>query len=445
MKRSNTESKIRKTAKDQKTDPPSFVWNNINRELHPMESKRRYIIWLLGFVLIGGGAIISINNIGTNKNDNYTKKISLQSSQVNSEEEKTATIFENHNYIEQNEISKKENKSTLYATNNIIQQKINIKSINGIQYQLDKGDPKNTSNTISENPYIVNHNFDILRSNTSTSSSVFSKETSSLEMESRINYNYTSVTTLELKSLTHNRKALPYIEYPKTETEFDIRPFIEFGLLGGIHSINISQGQDQNLSNLRRNSESSWYSTGAYSHFGLNLSNHWHLSFGLEWITSKDKFEHKKEGVTKMIVTFDPSSGSAIDTSFVSGTILDRGDITLHMIDIPISLGYTISKSKWEFGAEATALLNIKTVVEGKALSNNEMGSSLNGQENIYNNYFGIGFKGSLLIGRKINDDYTLRIRPSYKTYLNSINRDGYALPTRYNLFSLSVGLQKKF
>ena len=41
-----------------------------------------------------------------------------------------------------------------------------------------------------------------------------------------------------------------------------------------------------------------------------------------------------------MIITFDPTTGLPIDTSFVSGDLVDKGEIRYNTLDVPIFIGY---------------------------------------------------------------------------------------------------------
>lgn len=450
MKKNNTESKIREAAQNQMANPPTFVWENIQEEIHPKKRKRRMAFWWIGSG-ISTVIILSVLLLRSNKeeiviNPKVTKS-ELNTTYQNKQKIKSESKITFGN-IEQI-ANYKDGKDNAHF--NLKNEPIEEKN-NGIKIIANSANDVAHKNIIQTNDIVSIKNQNLLANNTEQlidksrpKTNVSKTESLSINPKERPKYTGQLISTLASQNLFYSRRILGSASRPILDTKIKIETFTEFGLIGGYHNIKLSQGLDENLFNMRNNSESTWYSTGVYGNVGIKIYDNWHISLGAEWIMSKNKFESESKGITKMIITFDSSSGSAIDTNFVSGTMFDKGDITLHLIDIPLSLGYTISKNKWQYGIEITGLLNIKTAAEGKVFSNEEGGRLLNGQENIYKSSIGLGLKGSLLFARKINDSYTIQIRPSYKTYINTINRDNYALPTRYNLFSTSLGIRKEF
>jgi len=451
MKKNNTESKLRKVAHEQMDNPPPFVWENIEEELHPKESKRRIGFWWFGSGILLTALIVALIFI---INDQDKSDISMSASQ--SELEKTNKIDEsitsettkekdNNRIALINKIDEDNKSSESSIANNIFERNVSMHEDNTTTKEINSNNSISNSNSTQEKENKNNRIVEVINVKATPINSLSEEKTLLEKEENRLAIYNQSLATLEVKRLFYDRKKLTIPKIPTFENKMKFSPFAEVGILGGNHQINLSQGQEPALYNLRNNSENTWYSIGFYGNFGLNISNNWNVSVGAEWTMSKNKFENRKEGITKMIVTFDPSSGSAIDTSFISGTLIDKGDITLHFIDIPLSVGYTVSKNRWHYGVEVTGILNLKTIAEGKLLSNNEGGIMLNGQESIYKKSVGLGLRGSLVFGTKINDSYTLQVKPSFKTYLNTINDSDYPLPTDYNLFSVSVGLRKEF
>lgn len=452
MKKNNTESQLRKAAENQMEEPPAFVWDNIEEQLHSKKSNRKIIFWWVGAGLLISTMLVVFMFWGDQKEQDIVK--------VNYSKVENETITSNHSIIE-NESSKEfdKNVNKIIITPQI--DKVKNKSISDIEFEKNileiqsSNDGVNfyteTQNTVSPNTFIENATIsqpiNILANSVTTSLTESTEDDPlilSADNKNRTTLDNTSIKNINLKTLNFSRPLISVNTCPEFNNTLNFKPFVEFGILGGIHNTNLKGDQNPLLFNLRNSTESTWYSTGVYGNIGFKIKRNWHLSIGAEWTMSKNKFENRKDGITKMIVTFDPSSGMATDTSFVSGTIFDKGDITFHYIDIPVNFGFSFKKNKWEYGAEFTGLFNITTSVEGKALSDQE-GSIFNRQENIYRNSVGIGIRGSLILGRRINDRYTLQIRPSYKTYFNDLNVSNYDLPTRYHLYSISVGLRKVF
>ena len=466
MKKNNTESKLKMAAKQQMADPPAFVWNNIEEELQPKESKRRIGFWWIGSGLMAIIAIALFVTIGQNKSDHTSiepvaelveKKNNTASAQPLNRKTNT------DNSISTNQLNKSqigESKINLLTATST--QSKNTQSQTEKQRAEQKIESENLSTTHTKNKKTIRKNtvtaINIDHSNSRKREDInnsYNKKVAvnstplSQSIESKINnieqFISLNLASTDLNELVYSRTDILYVDYPKLDKKIKLKPFIEFGLLGGIHNISISEGNNTELYNQRNATESSWYSTGLYTNFGLNISKNWHVSIGTEWTISKDRFASKSEEVTKMIVTFDPASGSALDTNFVSGSFYYKADITFHFIDIPISVGYTVSKEKWEYGAELTGLFNIKTFSEGKIYNENEGITTIEDKANTYKSSVGLGLRSSLLFARKLDNNFTVQVRSSFKTYLNTINTKTYPLPTRYGLFSVSVGVRKEF
>lgn len=451
MKNNNTESKLRKASQEQLAEPPAFVWDNIEQEIHPTKSKRRFVIWWLGAGILTSILAIYFVMFDKDKTEPSTDHL------VTSETTKDNNFSNSKETTSVNDIKKEsflKDKLTQSSFKNKSEQKINYTQTTNNKVNKKSN---NTVVNLTMNPFLSNNEgyyrntidnvISVEINENKTNEPIQFKTPTLLEVNNtnRLELISQSIVTLGLQELNYTRPSLPIHECPKFDHKIELNPFMEFGILGGMHNLSLDQSQNTALYNLRKGSESSWYTVGLYSNFGFNISKHWHASIGAEWTMSKDKFENTSEAITKMIVTFDPTSGTAIDTSFVSGNISNKGDLTYHFIDIPINLGYSFTKNKWKYGIELSGLINIKTISEGKMYNENEGITSIEGQDNIYKNSVGLGFKSSLLLARILNDNFSLQIRPSFKTYLNAITTEGYSLPTQYRIFSVSVGLKKEF
>ena len=462
MKKNNTESNLRKASNQEMHAPPAFVWGNIEEELNSKKSKKRVALWWFGTGLIASLLIIFVAMHSSERNNMITEDVALDTT-VNKSDLSNESISTDVYGIDSGSGSEPQDNSTITSTSrqkeletsstpstlkNTTQQK-NIFAKNNNQTEKNnrinnfkKLDAKENQNNLIREEVIAE-----LTEKKYDNPIVHSTPTilEPLNNNVRIQALSLSIASLGIQELNYSRPLLPYIECPKFDNKIELAPFVEFGILSGLHNLSFSENQNTALYNLRKETESSWYSVGAYSNVGLNISKNWHLSIGAEWTMSKDKFESKTEGITKMIVTFDPSTGAAIDTSFVSGSISNRGDLTYHFVDIPVNVGYSFSKNKWKYGIELSGLLNIRTITEGKMFNSAEGISTIKNQGDVYKNSVGLGFKSSLLFSRELNDNFSLQIRPTFKTYLNHISTDNYILPTKYRMFSVSVGLKKSF
>ncbi|MBK7635340.1 MAG: hypothetical protein IPJ13_14475 [Saprospiraceae bacterium] len=104
-------------------------------------------------------------------------------------------------------------------------------------------------------------------------------------------------------------------------------------------------------------------SVGTYVYKGL------YAGLGIDYSHSKELLYLKSESLTKMIINFDPNTGKAIDTTFVNGTLIQKGEINYKSIDIPLVLGFQKSIHKWNLGLECTDGLNIVLEATGKTFN----------------------------------------------------------------------------
>jgi|GEM_PF-3502875 len=455
MKKSNTESKLMKAAHQDMTEPPAFVWDNIEVELHPNGKKKKYLFQWIGAGLLGFGLILLILRLGVNENidlEHPTHNINTNiPTEAYNKNDTSKSIIENQRKEIQKSTSSQDRKksysnATLVEHSNINQEDLSKKNTSD---HLIQNQSKNQNSSINK---LISSKDEMIGDRTLLRQEIDTKKNSnqltiskSVTEAKRSLESFMLLATLESQKLEFTRTLLPFNPYLELNNQKDRSFFIEFGTAVGLHNIGLSQNQNATYYNLRKETESSWYTIGAYGNIGKHITNQLYASIGAEWTMSKDRFEQVTDGVTKMIVTSDPASGDAIDTSFVSGSMRSKGDLTYHFIDIPINLGYAFSRNNWSYGIEISGLFNIRTISEGKIYSENEGISSIENEGNIYKKSVGLGMKYSILLAKHFNENYTIQIRPTYKTYLSDISTESYALPTSYNLFSVSVGIRKNF
>lgn len=453
MKKNITEYKLQRASQEQATDPPAFVWDNIEKELPAVKLKKRVIWWWIGAamttILLAVAYLFftcnqnnSVVNLSSSNDINESIK---QKDNALSKTSKTKEIDQINNQVGTNK----------NIVNNSKKQSISVNKI------LGKNEQDHNENTtvvsLGNETDDVSINLDLLITNNTWRANKKNGESVDVHIEPNENNDRTdnvvdlrsiyiqqNIALLELSKLRYDRSDILIHENVFTKKESGLQSFIELGVLGGIHNINLSPGPNKGLYSLRNDSESTWYTSGIYGSYGIHLNRHWYVSLGVDWTISKNRFDNTSNNVTRLVITQDATTGMAKDTSFVTGKLYDKGDITFNFIDIPLSFGYIFSKNKWQYGIELTGLLNIRTYTEGKILNQAER-NILENQKDIYKNNVGLGIKSSLLISRTINDRCSVQIRPSFKTYFTNINLESYPLDTKYNLFSLSVGVRRNF
>ena len=422
--------KLKDLADQQLASPPAFVWDNIATALQPEKKSRLWILWFLGAALLLAGSIYFL--VGKNQKPEILASSITASNDTNKENNDVVSVTANE--IAENE--------TIFEDHNIASkiESPNIAKVK-IAYSNTKGSSK-TSAITSESA--IGSEIILTASNDNSENKPISNVIQPM-VNDQINISQIQSIISLLAYEADKYKLNNDIVCPSFGGGKRISTFLELGGLVGSHSKTLSNGTNPKLAELRDMTESSWYTWGFYGAFGVNLSPSFYIGAGLDWTQSKDKFYSAEDAITKMIITFDPSSGLPIDTSFVTGNLGNQGEVRHNMTDIPVFLGYTKNYGKWDFGIEGGVIFNLDFVAEGKVYDSSLKLSNHENIPDVYKSSVGMGMKASLLIRRNLGNGLSLQFKPGFKTYLGDINGDSYALPTRYKLFGLNIGLRKDF
>ena len=165
-----------------------------------------------------------------------------------------------------------------------------------------------------------------------------------------------------------------------------------------------------------------WYSWGFYSHVGTYVYKGLYAGLGIDYSHSKELFISKSESLTKMIINFDPNTGKAIDTTFVNGTLIQKGEINYKSIDIPLVLGFQKSIHKWNLGLECTDGLNIVLEATGKTFNQHLIVSRIESEKDMYKEKLGWSGKINACAAYHINHCTQIIAKPYYLWQMHPIS-----------------------
>lgn len=157
-------------------------------------------------------------------------------------------------------------------------------------------------------------------------------------------------------------------------------------------------------------------SVGTYVYKGL------YAGLGIDYSHSKELFISKSESLTKMIINFDPNTGKAIDTTFVNGTLIQKGEINYKSIDIPLVLGFQKSIHKWNLGLECTDGLNIVLEATGKTFNRHLIVSRIESEKDMYKEKLGWSGKINACAAYHINHCTQIIAKPYYLWQMHPIS-----------------------
>jgi hypothetical protein len=397
-------------------EPPAFVWENISVQLKK-NNKRKYLVYLIfSSIIISCFCLLFLINYFNHTNNRFYKN--LNSSKTFMNLSLTPYVKEINSGLLSDEIQIARNAKKANFSNNVYFSGVrNInerKSSEGYEIFKDTNISLNTSENLN-------------------------KKTA--EITTRLNQE------MYIESKTNKKLNIRFddgIKCPEFGQSKKLL-YAEIGLTGGYHIKTISDGSNQKLASWRKETESSWYSWGAYGAFGVNIKKNFYIGTGLDYTQSKDKFNRSSEEITKMIITFDPASGAPIDTSFVTGKLVNKGEIRYNMIEIPMTFGLVKDYQDWDFGLELSPLYNFSFNSKGKIINDQQIISTIDKEVPVYKKNLGFGAKVSFLIRRNIANGLSIQLKPSFKTYFKNINDTNYSLPMRYYHIYLSAGIRKDF
>ena len=423
----NTEQFQHKIAQTKAVNPPDFVWDNIAQHLD--KKRRRNVVWIW---ILTSGILTGVAGY---------------------------LYFADKQTI----IAKVEDKS---PSSNIIKTDGNSLSNHGLKQQIEDSEHKHVfSVTDEQNANIVSTPKSLSRSdiqNKANFTEHFSQNTYRIISENRVEEQAEITKTIsdkvEIAALSGNKLDACNsvmkndIEYKDDIIchDFRIRKrksyFVEAGLQFGRPVKTISgRESEKSLLDLRNHTERAWYTWGAYGKIGMYLYKGIYASTGIEFMQSKELFILEKEAITKMIINFDPNTGLPTDTSFVTGNLVNKGEIRYNAIDLPLSVGFLSNVQKWNFGAEVSARINLKFSAIGKTYNQNLALTRIENEGNMYKSNIGLSLKGSVMIGYNIFRKTTVILKPYYLWQTKPINDASNPVVTKLNNVGVELGVRRDF
>ena len=477
-KHRNIEDQMKSVADQQRTTPPAFVWDNVTAELDKDKGKKRgFVFWIWGVGLLGlsmaGYFFVADGNHGSMSTKHSAVVVALEkntatkaSTDIGSSDLQGLSA---HSLEEASEIGESSKAVQDEVANITVSVKMS-KETDTDEFQSDgisspeavnkkkatiSGDYKSESQAVVESsvPYSANDKkANRVVQSLSTQVNVSQRSSSTDVVTANTVRAFDVVADLdsrsqELKEAERKINGLKKVECPQFAVSKNIPlPFVELSGILGTHSKSLAQGSaSRALLENRNATESSWLDYGAQITVGWYLNSDFYIGSGLEATRATDRFEKSREGLTKMIIDFDLNTGEAVDTSFVTGNIMNQGLIRYQMIDIPVVLGYRRLVDRWSFGVEAAALINLRFSAKGKIMSEDRSVSTIADEGSVYKENVGLGLKSSFVVGSYLSHGLSIQSRLTYKSYLQDVNRTSYAMPTSLDFWRVEVGVRKEF
>lgn len=420
----------RNIVQSQRINAPGFVWDEIERKLDKRNKRRGLWIWfgvmllpLLSFFIMKN--MFNENNYINNHNNsniNSTAVSSELNNTNNSENTDKQLIVGN---IQKAESEKLSNNSLNHANNNKLPKAL----IEQDNYRIENGN---------------------IKAEQSTELSIeYKPESEVSEIRNEVFINRLDCKMLKTFSKSNSVKSSPSVDKikcPDFRNRKSSKFFVEGGLSIGYPLKKFNENTTATeLLKLREETENPWYSWGAYGQVGLYVYKELYVGAGLSFTQAKERFILEKESITKMVINFDPVTQEPIDTNFVTGTLVNKGEIRYNSLDIPLFVGISKNFDKFILGAELSLLVNVNFGAHGKIFNEYLNLSRIEDNTGIYKNNIGLAAKASVYLGYYLNSSTSIRLKPNFRYQFKPINTTSYPIETRLNNVSLELGIRKDF
>lgn len=446
---------MKSVADAEQTPPPAFVWENVTTELDGDKSKRPVLlIWLFG---IGLAFAAVAGYYWLQGKDNSAMEMNQSKLQFPTVEVRSDSLIQTESVTEDVNDSADDHTSTI--SNGLSEESGNAanyerlkqgdaSSLGADHHSITEEIGETTTQVAVDNVSLqseIIHGQDIISSDSNPSAISQSRVTAKVTEARAMVPSARSVASVQALSLP--ARALPVTETVQcptfSKTKISLPLFAELSGLIGSHQKTLAGGSI--LANVRSQSESSWLDYGISAAMGVYLHSDLYIMAGIESSQATDRFNRSREGVTKMIVDLDIETGLPTDTSFVTGNVEDRGLVRYTMLDIPITLGYRRLIGNWSIGAELGLLANISFSAKGKIIAADGSVGRIEDFSPEYKANVGMGYKGSLVLGRYFSNGISLQSKVTYKSYLQDVQHPTYTVPTSFDFVRVELGIRNEF
>lgn len=190
---------------------------------------------------------------------------------------------------------------------------------------------------------------------------------------------------------------------------------------------------------------SPWFAYNASLQGGLIFGNNLFISSGLNYTEIKEKFDYIKTGVTQIVINIDPITNQPIDTSVITGKLINSGENTFQLINIPLSFGLQQRMGKWAIIPEIGGILNIRSDIKGKVLFNDRNINRIENHRDMYRKTIGYSLYAGVAVHYLLNDKMSIYLKPYYVKSVENWTLSTASFESSFDLININLGLRYIF
>ena len=268
-----------------------------------------------------------------------------------------------------------------------------------------------------------------------------------------------------LKSLTsyietENRREVksPFLDYNlKTKIlpspQLHSRSFLElYTGVGSVHRELVDPTKPyENYNNIRAATETPLDAFHLGINYGQNLGKQFYISAGLEFSQITERFsftnfeltgtETRDSLVTNLYVDAVGFATSTLGTG--TGTVYSNVNYVIYNryrnVTIPLTAGWRITTGKWAIGLSVGVDFSLAFGFKGTILDTH---LDFDSNPNLFRSRAGLSWTAGLDIGYRISEDFSLFLRPSFRSVPNIIDDTQSSAEQLYKLHRVGLGLR---
>jgi len=443
------------------------IWPGIEKSLDKRD-KKRPIWWILApifLILIGGIYVYNLKNTTTNNNSQTS--IDYPKSKSSHKQSASNDSYNNKNSVDNLNINSTNTQSNLNKDISL-PQKTKIKNNQLINYKKVRKNNPIKKEKIKYNFAINNiqtQNSSSNNANLSTSSNKASDQ-NSIVTNSSTNINK---TILNIGKLTNSLKLISYknklnlkanfSKFKETHNSNQVPSWnksIDFGIGFALVNKYLNAKSDKYLIYQEKRENTEKYLEAINSNVSININHKsgFFISTGIDYtqiderFTNADSidFEYKDDGIIKEELDANGQSTTLRgQKEFINHTKWDKEIYNYYyFIDIPVSLGYSLSINKTKIEISSGLSYNIAFMKKGQIIGLNRYPVDISEEKGLFTSNSGLSFISDLKILFPIKN-HLFYIEPNIKYNLKSITHKDNPLEQKYLTYGIKIGSRFKF
>lgn len=434
-------------------DPPSFVWDELEKDLRSSKRKKRFIAWwFLGLFIVASTTIYLLENRSVQKiEESLISQPSTSESDSHADHLKSANLNQNKNKEQiANDKTAINGETPESEVANVISSQSHTKTAevenSALKYQ-------EVENQISQT-LGAESNIDITTSAEQSEPIAYTKT----ESVDNANFNQNPKDNVILAENGAVRKKLVVssidsksfllVASSKRINAGDVKSPRQIesdrklnGILVSLH-LGKPTFSDFSSTSSTLSTTVDWYTFGLGINYCYEVANKFRVGAGLRLQQSKRKFNYTSEE----LLLRNYETGSSFQSEFFEyGKLISQGEQRFTFFDITAGMQYEIWSGGLEVSLGLSANFNLILDSEGKTLGESNEIIHYSNEDKIYPSKLGLGFSPYVSLCLPIRENLSVTLIPSYTKYFKKLESERLSNELRYSNFGLDIGMSKQF